>query len=104
MLRFFVHYGIHFLVPVLIAYLFYRKKFKQSTLILLSAIIIDIDHLLASPIFDANRCSINYHFLHTYWAIAVYFFMLIPKKTRLIGIGLLIHILADTADCILMRL
>ena len=61
--------------------------------------LIDLDHLLATPIFSPNRCSINFHPLHSYWAIAIYFILLIPKKTRLIGLGLVIHILADTVDC-----
>ena len=64
--------------------------------------LIDLDHLLATPIFAPNRCSINFHPLHTYYAIALYFALLIPKKTRLIGLGLVIHILADTTDCWLM--
>lgn len=64
--------------------------------------LIDLDHLLASPIFSANRCSINFHPLHSYYAIAVYVALLIPKKTRLVGLGLVIHILADTTDCWLM--
>lgn len=61
--------------------------------------LIDLDHLLATPIFSPNRCSINFHPLHSYYAIAIYFILLIPKKTRLIGLGLVIHILADTVDC-----
>ena len=64
--------------------------------------LIDLDHLLATPIFAPNRCSINFHPLHTYYAIILYFALLIPKKTRLIGLGLVIHILADTTDCWLM--
>ena len=63
--------------------------------------LIDLDHLLATPIFSPNRCSINFHPLHSYYAIAIYFMLLIPKKTRLIGLGLVIHILADTVDCCL---
>lgn len=70
--------------------------------ILLAGIIIDIDHVLADPLFDPNRCSINFHPLHTYWAIALYVVMLIPKKTRIFGLALVIHIVADTTDCLLM--
>lgn len=66
---------------------------------MLSTFIIDLDHVLANPIFDPNRCSINFHPLHTYYAIAVYVLLLLPKRTRIFAIGLLIHILADTADC-----
>lgn len=60
---------------------------------------IDLDHLLATPIFDPNRCSINFHPLHTYYATAVYLLLTVFKKTRLLGLGLVIHILADIADC-----
>lgn len=66
---------------------------------MLSTFIIDLDHVLANPIFDPNRCSINFHPLHTYYAIAVYVLLLLPRRTRIFAIGLLIHILADTADC-----
>ncbi len=69
---------------------------------MLSAFLIDLDHLLATPIFDANRCSINFHPLHSYYAIALYIILLIPKATRIIAIGLLAHIIADGADCLLI--
>ena len=102
MLQTIVHYGIHFLVPILIALVFFRKNWKMASLIMLSAIIIDIDHLLANPIFDPTRCSINFHPLHSYYAIGIYVVLTIIKKTRVIGLGLLIHILADWTDCLLM--
>lgn len=66
---------------------------------MLTGLWIDIDHLLANPIFDPNRCSINFHPLHSYYAIAVYVVLSIVKKTRLIGLGLVLHILADVIDC-----
>ncbi|MCH2194903.1 DUF6122 family protein [Kordia sp.] len=102
MLRFCVHYGLHFVFPLLIALYFYRKKWKMVYLIFLAAMLIDLDHLLARPIFDPNRCSINFHPLHSYYAIAVYAGMLFFTKTRILGLGLLIHILADIADCWMM--
>lgn len=97
-----MHYGIHFLVPILVAYLFYKNNRSQAMLILLAAILIDADHVFADPIFDPNRCSINFHPLHSYWAIAVYVLLLGFKKTRIFGIGLLIHIIADLTDCYLI--
>ncbi len=69
---------------------------------MLAAILIDVDHLLATPIFDPNRCSINFHPLHTYWAMGVYLVFLFIKPLRIIGIGLLIHMLADWIDCSLI--
>ncbi len=102
MLRFCVHYGIHFIVPIIVGLSFYKKNRLKVTIILLAGILIDLDHLLADPIFAPDRCSINFHPLHTYWAVALYLILLIPNKTRVFGIALLIHILADTADCYLM--
>ena len=100
MIRFIAHYGIHFIVPIVIAISFYRENMLWSAVILLSAIIIDIDHLLATPLFDPNRCSINFHPLHSYWAIGLYTVMFIFKKTRIFGLALLLHILADIVDCL----
>jgi hypothetical protein len=102
MLRFTLHYGIHFIVPFFIAFVFFKEKKFRVLLILLAGILIDIDHVLADPIFDPNRCSVGFHLLHQYWAIAVYFVLLFFKKTRIFGIALLLHILADTVDCLLM--
>lgn len=102
MLQQFIHYGIHFIVPLCVAFIFYKPKWKVTFLIMISAMLIDLDHLIANPIFDANRCSINFHPLHSYVAIGIYFVLLLPTKTRVIGIGLLIHILADSVDCLLM--
>lgn len=65
--------------------------------------LVDLDHLLANPIFQANRCSINFHPLHTYFAMAVYVLLLfIRKPFHLIGIGLLFHMLTDLIDCLMM--
>ncbi len=100
MLRFCLHYGIHFIVPICIGLLFYKEQKIKAIIILLAAICIDIDHLLADPIFDADRCSINFHPLHTYWAIGCYFGLLFFKKTRIFGVALLLHILADCVDCL----
>ncbi len=97
-----VHYGIHFLLPLIVALTFFKNSWKKAYLIMLLGMLIDLDHLLANPIFDANRCSINFHPLHTYYALAVYIFLLFPKKTKLIGLGLVIHIIADYVDCSMM--
>lgn len=96
------HYSIHFLGPLLIALIFFKSNWKFAYLIMVSTMIIDLDHLLANPIFDPNRCSINFHPLHSYYAIAIYFVLALVKRTRIIGIGLLLHIVADSVDCLLM--
>ncbi len=102
MLRFCLHYGIHFILPIIIGLVFFKEHRLKITLILLAGIILDLDHLWADPIFDPSRCSINFHPLHTYWAIASYLLLLFFAKTRVLGIAFLIHILADTVDCYLM--
>ncbi|MGB6268240.1 MAG: DUF6122 family protein [Olleya sp.] len=94
-----IHYGLHFGLPLLIAILLFKKQWKKAFLIMLLGMIIDLDHLLATPIFSPNRCSINFHPLHSYYAIVVYVVLLIPIKTRLIGLGLVVHIIADLTDC-----
>lgn len=102
MLQFIIHYALHFLFPLLIAGLFYRQQLWKTWFVFLLGMLIDADHLLASPVFDACRCSIHYHPLHSYPAIAVYVLMLWPARTRLIALGLLMHILADVVDCMMM--
>ena len=99
--KFLVHYGFHFLVPLAISILFYKKNWKLAYLIFIGTMLIDLDHLLANPIFDASRCSINFHPLHTYYAIVSYILMLIPKKIRILGIALLLHMFTDYLDCFL---
>ena len=99
MLKLLLHYGIHILVPIAIGLIFFKEHRLKVIIILLLGILIDVDHVLADPIFDSNRCSINFHPLHTYWAIGVYAIMPFFKTTRIIGIALLIHILADAVDC-----
>jgi hypothetical protein len=94
-----LHYGIHLLLPVVIGFIFYPERRLQASLILLGGLLIDLDHLLANPIFDPARCSIGFHPLHSYWAIGGYAILLLFKRTRIYGLALMIHILADITDC-----
>ena len=63
--------------------------------------LVDLDHLLATPIFKENRCSINYHPLHSYIAIGLYSIGVFFKKTRVLCLALLFHMLTDYIDCLL---
>jgi hypothetical protein len=99
MLQSLLHYGLHFLFPALIAWAFFRNEWKKAYLIMLATMLVDLDHLLANPIFDPNRCSIGFHPLHSYYAIGIYCIMLVFPKSRVIAIGLLLHILTDYLDC-----
>jgi hypothetical protein len=64
--------------------------------------LVDLDHLLADPVYDPGRCSIGFHPLHTWPAIAVYAAMTIPRPTRLVGLGLIIHMALDGLDCLML--
>ncbi|VFS53936.1 Uncharacterised protein [Moellerella wisconsensis] len=81
LIRNILHYSFHFLVPLLLAYLFWGKHWKLAAFLMIATIAIDLDHLLATPIFDPNRCSIGFHPLHTLlgryylWIIIIYSFM-----------------------------
>ncbi|HAN19411.1 MAG: hypothetical protein A2X13_01935 [Bacteroidetes bacterium GWC2_33_15] len=99
-IRYIIHYGMHLVFPILIAFVFFRKDFLKASLIMLLANLIDIDHILASPVFDPTRCSIGFHLFHSYYAIGIYFFMLFIPKTRFVSIGLTLHILTDFIDCL----
>ncbi len=99
MLQTFVHYFLHFGFPGVIAYFFFRKEWKKAYLIFLLTMMVDLDHLLATPVFDPERCSIGFHPLHSYWAIGVYILLLLQPKTRILAIGLLMHMATDGLDC-----
>jgi dolichol kinase len=104
MTQFFIHYSLHFVFPLFIAFVFFRKNWKKVYLIMLLTMIVDLDHLLANPIYQEDRCSINFHPLHTYYAIAVYIIISFFRKPfNIIGIGLLLHMLTDFIDCLIQN-
>jgi hypothetical protein len=99
LLRPFTHYGLHFVFPGLIAYFFFKNNWKRTWLILVATMAVDLDHLLATPIFDPDRCSIGFHPLHSLYAIGIYIIMFFFPKTRLVAVGLLLHMATDFQDC-----
>lgn len=96
-----VHYGFHFLMPILFAYLFWRKNWKLAALIMIATMAIDLDHLLATPIFDPERCGIGFHPLHSLWAAIAYVILLfMPSwKLKAVAVGCLFHLFTDSLDC-----
>jgi len=103
MLQQLIHFSLHFLFPGLIAWIFFRKHWKKAWLIMIATMLVDVDHLLANPIYSPNRCSINFHVLHTYYAIGIYVVMLYFKKLRVLSVGLLFHMFTDFIDCLFMK-
>lgn len=70
---------------------------------MIATMLVDVDHLLADPIYSFSRCSINFHILHSYYAIAVYVILLYFKKFRVLAVGLLFHMFTDFIDCLIMK-
>lgn len=97
------HLILHFAVPLAVALVFFRAQWRRALLIMSATMIVDLDHLFANPIYDPGRCSIGFHPLHTWPAIVVYGVLFLFRRTRLIGLGLLIHMTLDAGDCAWMK-
>ena len=97
-----IHIALHALVPLAVALAFYRERWRRAWGVMLLGWLIDVDHLLATPMYDPARCSIGFHPLHTMPAIVLYALLLLPRRTRLLGLGLGIHIALDAIDCAMM--
>lgn len=78
----------------------------RAGLVVAAGTLIDLDHLLADPIFDPNRCSIGFHLLHGLEAGLVYLLLLaVPRWwARAFGLGALWHLLVDYGDYTMMGL
>ncbi len=111
-----LHIALHFVVPVAVALAIYRTRWRMAALLMIATLLVDLDHLLANPVYDPARCSIGFHPLHTTPAIALYAaaFVLplmlpreagtaglrpVARRFHLIGLGLLIHMALDWSDC-----
>ena len=95
-----IHLLLHLAVPALVAKIAYGKKWIFALTIMMLTILVDLDHLLATPIYDPMRCSIGFHPLHTWPAHLFYLCLLAHPRSRLVGLGLVIHMLLDGSDCL----
>ncbi|MBO4907473.1 MAG: hypothetical protein J5486_10690 [Bacteroidaceae bacterium] len=110
MLKFLLHYGLHFGAPILLAMLFKKEHRRKALYIMWCTMIVDIDHILASPVFQPERMSVGYHPLHSIPAIAAYVILFgltfilpafrihAPWWLRPICLGLLFHMFTDWLD------
>lgn len=113
-----VHLLLHLAVPVAVAFVWCRPHEVRATLFMIATMAVDLDHLLASPIYDAERCSIGFHPLHSAPAISVYVSVLVlaillhgklessgrVDAARIVcwcAAGLLIHMGLDGIDCVM---
>lgn len=123
-----LHIALHFIVPAAIAAAIDRRRGLATWLVLISTMAVDLDHLLADPVYDPDRCSLGFHPLHTVPALAAYVALFVgPMAVRvvgarrepdepahdggrarvdalrvasLVGLGLLVHMALDGIDCI----
>ena len=86
-------------MPLLLAVLFAGRRWRRVFVVMMATMLVDIDHLLAEPIYDPGRCSINFHPLHTFVPIAFYGLICFLPRLRWIGLGLLVHMALDSFDC-----
>lgn len=102
-LRPLIHIVLHFAVPAAVAKTSFREIWLRAWIIMSVTILVDLDHLLATPLYDPNRCSIGTHPLHMEPLFLLYFLMLFIPRLGLVGLGLLIHMALDGLDCYWMR-
>lgn len=94
-----IHIALHFLIPAAIASIFFRNEWKKAFLIMSATMLVDIDHLLASPVYDPERCSIGFHPLHGMLPIVLYVALCFIPRLRYVGIGLTAHMALDSLTC-----
>ena len=97
-----IHMTAHLLLPAVAARIFFPNQWLFAWLIMMATMAVDLDHLLADPIFDPERCSIGFHPLHSYVAIGIYAGALWFRPLRMMATGLLIHMFLDGTDCLRM--
>ncbi len=95
-----LHIALHILAPLAVAVICYRRRWSRAWLIMLAGWLIDVDHLLADPVYDPGRCSVSSHILHRWPAQILYLLLAMVPRTRLVGLGLVIHVLLDALDCL----
>ncbi|MGQ4807403.1 hypothetical protein NKDENANG_00751 [Candidatus Entotheonellaceae bacterium PAL068K] len=98
-----LHLVLHIITPGVVAWLGFPTRWQGAWLVMLLTMLVDLDHLLASPIYDPDRCSLGFHPLHTPWAIVVYLGLAGFPRTRLVGVGLVLHMALDAIDCVWIR-
>lgn len=97
-----LHVAVPAAVPAAVAYAFYRPRWRRARAVMLATMLVDLDHLLADPVYDPGRCSIGFHPLHTAPVIVFYGLLFAWPRARLVGLGLLIHMALDALDCAFM--
>ena len=112
-----LHIASHFLVPWFVGLVVYRGRWFRAALLMAATMAVDLDHLLAVPVYDPNRCSINFHPLHSTLAVVLYAAAFVTPlllgrnrngrdlrpsawTVHVLGLGLLIHMALDWSQCL----
>ena len=80
----------------------FKQDKKGIVLAVFASHLIDIDHLLADPIYDPARCSITTHPLHRWFMFPVYAGLALfrNRRIRYLGVALLLHVGLDALWCL----
>lgn len=97
-----VHLVLHLAVPAAVAWRWWPARPWHAWALMVATLLVDLDHLLAEPLYDPSRCSLGFHPLHSAWALGLYVVAATWRPTRLVGVGLLIHMALDGVDCLWM--
>ena len=101
---------IHLLADVVligVIYFYYTKVRKKSvnmgyiSLMIFASNLIDVDHLVADPIYDPTRCSINFHPLHKLYLFPLYVLGLFWRRYSYFFMGIVLHIALDGVSCLI---
>ena len=99
-----LHLFSHVVIPTSIAWIMNSGNNWEGTALTYGLTnLVDLDHVLAKPVYDPDRCSINYHPLHSEYLIIGYSLLALNQQTKDIGTGLLIHMGLDYIDCEMMK-
>lgn len=124
MTQFLIHYSGHFILPAFIIIglqkgLKIQTPKRYSIFFVLMGNLIDLDHLFATPIFQNNRCSIDFHWLHlkeffyiyfVLFILCLFFLKIIQSSSNILFysaaffLGAWIHLFIDWQDCQWMSL
>lgn len=98
MLRPVLHIAAHFLVPAALSRCWPRGRRLRAWGVMVATMAVDLDHLLADPVYDPDRLSLGFHPLHAWALQPVYVLLALWPRTRLVGVGLVSHMALDGLD------
>ncbi|AOS98386.1 hypothetical protein AUP74_03019 [Microbulbifer aggregans] len=97
----FLNWTLHLAAPIAVAWFFFRSQWKRAALIMVAANLVALDRVFFAAAETPTNCAINAYPLHTMLPISLYgAMMFLPwLPVRLLGIGLVLHMLVDALGC-----